>query len=411
MTNEMGEYLSYQNPHTKQPRRKHEVIELIINSPYVPASEAYIPNTPIEDMNTHELMEYLKYRIKIANSDEEKQYYESLLKMLVETTDNQHASAYVPLSNDAYVPIKTDDIIGYENIQPTTVDNDLDLQEALHDYPTGNPQDNRDLDLSASEWGGMESGSIKFDSTQSPNWLSTIPDRYRKKAIQWSANQGILEIIPRQQRQKFTYTTVTYIAHNSSEPKTQRIPISDVSVVPHQIHFDFYDTTEGRVGISHASEKHMSVEFDVYLTDYIFYNWNSGGDNSNKYYMDVPDKLKKIFWNSVKNNTYINSNVLLDIEATKEFSDFRMSFLQQHLGWMCKFNTHAFPSFVGVINDISFSINSGETFAKWHVKIEEAIFVDYSKDGKKPEEESTVSEDGSTTDSGDAGVTENIQTE
>ena len=409
MTNEMGEYLYQQNPRMKQSQKaKNEVIELL-NKPH-PVSDAYIPNTPLEDMSTHELVEYIKYRIKNAKDMEEKQYYESLLKMLVDDIDNQ-SSAYVPISNNnAYVPLPVDNTVGYENIQPTTVDNDLDLQEELHGTPADGPQDSRDLDLNASEWGGMESGAIQYNSTQSPNWWSTIPDEYKVKAVEWASNQGILEIIPIQQRQKFTYTTVAYIAHNTAEPKTQRIPISDVSVVPHQIHFDFYDTTEGRVGVSHASEKHMSVEFDVYLTDYIFYNWNSGGDNTNQYYMDVPDKIKKTFWKAVENKEYINSNFFSDIEATKEFSDFRMSFLQQHLGWVCKFNTHVFPTFFGVINDISFSINSGETFAKWHVKIEEAIFVDYNKDGKKPSEDSTVSEDGSTTDSGDAEITENIQT-
>ena len=69
----------------------------------------------------------------------------------------------------------------------------------------------------------------------------------------------MVKIIPVAQKQKFTYSTVAYIATKQEEPKTQVFPISDVSVIPHQITFDFYDTTEGRVGVANAVEKHMQV--------------------------------------------------------------------------------------------------------------------------------------------------------
>lgn len=359
---------------------------------------------------TNEYGEYLNYKIKYnsSNNPKERAYYESLSTL----SGNSEGQPVNPTAqSDAYVPINSNGdgkIIGYQNIQPTTVDNDEDLQSALNGEPTENPQGNRDLNLNGKEWGGMESGAVQYNSTQSPNWLGTVPDAYRDKALAWSANQGILEIIPVQQRQKFTYSTVAYIAKHTIEPKTQRIPISDVSVTPHQINFDFYDTTEGRIGVSNATEKHMSVEFDVYLTDYVFFNWNSGGDNENKYYMDIPDFIKKTFWNAVEEEVYIYDGLFTDYEQTKEFSDFRSSFLQQHLGWICKFNTHAFPTFVGVINDVSFSINNGESFAKWHVKLEEAIFTEaYSTTGQKPSE---TSEDASQTDSGAAENTEEVQT-
>ena len=204
------------------------------------------------------------------------------------------------------------------------------------------------------------------------------------------------------QRQKFTYSTIAYIAKMTQEPKTQRFPISDVSATPHQINFDMYDTTEGRIGVSNAVEKHQTVEFDIYLTDYVFYYWNFGGDNENKYYIDAIDKQKQKIWNSIENKTYTDSNLIRSLEDSTEFITFRNTFLQQHLGWVCQFNSLAFGTFVGVINDVSFQINSGETFAKWHVKLEEALFTEaYEKSGQKPSSDTqTTSPDASQTDSG-----------
>ena len=48
------------------------------------------------------------------------------------------------------------------------------------------------------------------------------------------------------------------------------------------------------------------------------------------------------------------------------------------------------------------SINSGEYFAKWHIKLEEAIFTEnYSKSGQKPQAESKT-DNSSQENSGDA---------
>ena len=59
--------------------------------------------------------------------------------------------------------------------------------------------------------------------------------------------------------------------------------------------------------------------------------------------------------------------------------------------------------------DVSYTIGSGETFAKWHLKFEEALFMgNYSKDGQKQQAESTSN--GSTTDSGDATAQEEVDT-
>ena len=171
----------------------------------------------------------------------------------------------------------TDD---YKWITPTTVENDEDLQEALKGEGDTNTDD-RALGFDAQSWGGMSSGSIKHDTNQSSNWFEHVPEIYKSTAYNWSNQQGMLKIIPIQQRQKFTYTTVAYIAHKTQEPKTQIFPISDVNVVPHQITFDFYDTTEGRIGVSNAVEKHMVVECDVYLTDLLAQYWFFGDDNTN----------------------------------------------------------------------------------------------------------------------------------
>lgn len=294
----------------------------------------------------------------------------------------------------------------WQGIEPVTVENSKNGRD--------NPLvGDRALDLNSGVWGGMASGAIMYDSTQSHDWLSTIPSQYKGVAAKWEQQQGMLKITPLQQRQKFTYSTVAYIASKQEEPKTQIFPISDVSIVPHQITFDFYDTTEGRVGVSNAVEQHMTVEFDVYLTDLVATYWAFGGDDEYNYGLATFPNLKKKFWDAVENNTFLN--IETDVEATKQFSEFRNTFLQQHSGWVCRFTSHAFGVFQGVITDVSYDISSGESFAKWHIKLEEAIFLEsYSIDGKKPEDENDeeedkskgVSQDGSTTDSGDATNTE-----
>lgn len=289
----------------------------------------------------------------------------------------------------------------YKWISPTTVEDDEELQEALNGEEGGSSEGSRDINLNAKSWEGMESGAIDYASTQNSNWLDTIPKQYQAVANRWAEQQGMVKIIPVRQKQKFTYSTVAYIATKTAEPKTQVLPISDVSVVPHQITFDFYDTTEGRVGVSNAVEKHMQVEFDVYLTELLAQFWIFGEDNEYILGGTSMPNIKKQFWDAVRDNQYLNFEA--DLEQSKEFADFRSTFLQQHSGWVCKFISHAFGAFQGVITDVSYQIGSGESFAKWHIKIEEAIFTDaYSKTGQKPQEESKTSEDGSQTDSGDA---------
>lgn len=290
----------------------------------------------------------------------------------------------------------------WQSIEPVSVETDDELQDALSG-DSGPQQGNRDLDLNATKWDGMESGAINYNSTQDKNWLNTIPAEYRELANKWASQQGMIKVVPVQQKQKFTYSTVSYIASKQEEPKVQVFPICDVSVVPHQITFDFYDTTEGRVGVSNAVEKHMQVEFDVYLTDLIAQYWIFGENDEYVLGGTTMSNATKGFWDAVENGTYLDFEN--DLEKTTGFSDFRATFLQQHSGWVCKFVSHIFGVFQGVITDVSYQIGSGESFAKWHIKIEEAIFTDaYSNTGQKPQEQQSgdSTSGGTTESSGDA---------
>lgn len=298
----------------------------------------------------------------------------------------------------------------YEDIKPVSNDNDEKLQSEVEGEKTYDEAGDRELDINSSTWDGMERGAIELGhkSTQSSNWLENIPDAYKESAAKWAAQQGVIKITPIEQRQKFTYSTVAYIAMKQEEPKTQIFPIVDVQVTPHQITWDFYDTTEGRVGVSNAVEGHMIVEFDVYLSELIALYWTFGENGQYNYYMPTYNEMKKRWWEAVENGTYLDFEE--DIESTKEFIDFRNTFMQQHNGWVCRFASHTFGVFQGVINDVSYSIGGGETFAKWHVKIEEAIFLNdaYSTKGQKPQEQQTSND--SQTDSGDATVSEEPET-
>ena len=288
---------------------------------------------------------------------------------------------------------------GWKSVTPTTVEDDEELLAALNG-DLGEEQGDRSLNLDAGSWGGMESGAINYKSTQEEKWIDTIPKQYKSIASKWQNQQGMIKIIPVAQKQKFTYSTVAYIATKQEEPTTQVFPISDVSVVPHQITFDFYDTTEGRVGVSNAVEKHMQVEFDVYLTDLLAQFWIFGEDNQYNLGISKLPVLKKEFWAAIENGSYLSFEA--DLEQTKEFAEFRTTFLQQHSGWVCNFVSHTFGVFQGVITDVSYSINSGESFAKWHIKLEEAIFTEnYQKTGQKPQAESKT-DNSSQENSGDA---------
>lgn len=244
--------------------------------------------------------------------------------------------------------------------------------------------------------GGMAQGYV--DSTASAeelkqqalqgesNWNKNIPTQYKNLANKWSGQQGVMKIIPVQQIQKFTLSVVADIAKGVSNPQPQIVPISDVSVVPHQISFDFFDTTEGKFGISNATEKHMQLECDIYVNELVYFWWNHGTNGSASFKgLDSMNKLYNYMESLGTNYTSSNVAKIQNFEDTTEFIKFRTSFLTQFSGWECKFISHTFGTFNGVFTEVKYDVSSGEQFAKWHIKVEEALFTtDTSPDGKKP---------------------------
>ena len=277
--------------------------------------------------------------------------------------------------------------------------------------------------------------------------LGTGSEEY-ERIKQWDRMGGMMKIEPVTKKQKFQYTTVAYIANGLPEPQIQRVPISGAKITPHQISFDFFDTSEGKIGVSNASEKHMVLECDILVTDLIYFMWNHAGssnaghlagfdgtggfgaytgmrfineqqravesmieamancDGKSAYDEGVFNKNGEGLMNWITSNLNPWNRRVNDFQETQAFIDFRNSFLQQFNGWICKFTSEVFGVFDGVITDISYEIEDGFLDAKWHLKVQEAIFTeDYSEDGKKP---SNTSE-GSETDSGPIQVRETTQ--
>lgn len=263
----------------------------------------------------------------------------------------------------------------------------------------GNNEMGESYDWSAA--GGMEQGYVYNDlsakelearaSAEEKKWNSSIPTQYKSLAGKWSGQQGVMKIIPVQQEQKFTISAVADIAKGVSNPQTQIVPISDVSVVPHQISFDFFDTTEGKIGISNATEKHMQLECDIYVSELVYFWWNHGTNGSASFTgLDSMNKLYNYMESLGTNYTSNNVAKIQNFEDTTEFIKFRTSFLTQFSGWQCKFISHTFGTFNGVFTEVKYDVSSGEQFAKWHIKVEEAIFTsDTATDGIKPAQETS----------------------
>lgn len=243
----------------------------------------------------------------------------------------------------------------------------------------------------------------------------------------WDRQASVVKITPMFQQQRISKTWVSYIMEGLPKPQIQRFPISSPKVTPHQISFDFFDTTEGKIGVSNAKENMMIVEFDVYVSELIYFYWNHAGSKNagqlkgldgsgglgaltgQRFINEERDNFDKMVEALVKgscNHPYEKGQFRKDgegamrwfkslanpwsyrvnnFEDTQAFIDFRNIFLQQYTGWVCKFTSQIFGIFDGVFTDISYEIEDGYTDAKWHCKIEEAIFTeDYSKDGTKP---------------------------
>ena len=128
---------------------------------------------------TNEEGEYLNYRIRTRGTTAGRNgnYDDNDLSPIFYNPNGQYAESNT--QSHAYVPHTSTDntsYSGYQNIQPTTVDSDPDLQSALAGEGDTNNEDPRDLNLNGTSWDGMQSGAIKHDSTQPPDWLSTVPE-------------------------------------------------------------------------------------------------------------------------------------------------------------------------------------------------------------------------------------------
>ena len=89
--------------------------------------------------------------------------------------------SYANVAGKKYVTSDGSD--NWESIVPISASRDKELQNAI----SGNVEsfNDRALDLDSGVWGGMESGVVMHDSTQSQDWISTIPSKYRKVAEKW----------------------------------------------------------------------------------------------------------------------------------------------------------------------------------------------------------------------------------
>lgn len=267
-----------------------------------------------------------------------------------------------------------------------------------------------------------------YDIYDQLHWGSVLgfgdEDYERLKA--WDRMGGMMKIEPMYWKQTYYRSEVAYIAEKQIYPQIQRVPIQNVKITPHQISFDFFDTTEGKIGVSNATEKHMVVECDVLVSDLIYFYWNhagtamqgqlfgldgSGGGGGltglrfiNQLEKNVDRMLDSLekgecykgdihkhgegMWNYMWSEIGLPwdgfNRVVQDFQETQEFLDFRNTIFQQFNGWVCQFTSEIFGVFNGVITEQSYEIEDGSMDAKWHLKIQEAIFTeDYSEEGKK----------------------------
>ena len=107
---------------------------------------------------TNEYGEYLNHKIKHSKTQQERQYYEELAE-LSESNPNYEYNYTNPSTNQAYVPQPSRKQHSYLSIEPTTVKNDIGLQDALAGIDREEEEGDRDLNFGKT-WGGMESGAI-----------------------------------------------------------------------------------------------------------------------------------------------------------------------------------------------------------------------------------------------------------
>ena len=300
---------------------------------------------------------------------------------------------------------------------------------------------------SVAQWEGAWQGHDGYDDIMIGGWTDkalkavfgdnagTGEEEY-ELLKSWDRQAGIMKIVPKAQVQRMTYSTQAYISKGLPYPQIQRIPISNLKVTPHQVSFDFFDTTEGKMGVSNATEKHYIMEFDVYVMDLIYFMWNhAGSDNSSwgygfgignqqgtggmgqytgmRFLRQREEALEQLqdyvesngknkgemvegtynvdgegFFNWLRSSTpLVNWGLwkVNDWEQTVTFLNFRNTFLQCFTGWSCMFVSQSFGTVEGVFTEISYEVEDGFSDAKWHCKVEESLFFDgqYSTSGQK----------------------------
>lgn len=243
----------------------------------------------------------------------------------------------------------------------------------------------------------MEDGDAGFAAADTP---SSAEEEFVEAGLTYLGKKGVMKITPIAQVQTYTRSTIAYIANGVSQPRVQVVPITDVNVNPHQISFNFFDTSEGKIGVANPLEKHMQVELDIYVSDLVFMLWNNQESNMTEQYMSLMKAYDEI---SEENYLNFADNLVL-LEDTVEFIEFRQNFLQQHSGWICTFTSDVFGTFDGVLTEVKYELGGGEVDSKFHIKIEEAIFYAYSTTGAtdQQEEQQKQASNGSEASSGDA---------
>lgn len=215
----------------------------------------------------------------------------------------------------------------------------------------------------------------------------SMPEKYSSLWNAWSGQHGILKIKP---EMKFAYntkkstnsagktddttfqTSVTYLNNDTStQPVTQAFPIENVRVTPHMTSFAFFDTSEGTVGIEKANYQHMIVEFDVTFNTLLLYYYNYANYakeySGSSQWMGLSDLYTRRSVDLVNNS---------ELEESDQFIRIRQRFMQEYSGWACTFTSNVFGVFQGVVTDLNYKLDSGETDAVYSIKIEEVIIPD-----------------------------------
>lgn len=254
----------------------------------------------------------------------------------------------------------------------------------------------------------MEEGDRGFTAIALPTQQE---EDFVNANIVYLGQKGLMKITPVAQIQSYTRSTIAYIANGIPAPVVQVVPITDVNITPHQISFNFFDTSEGKIGVANPLEKHLQLECDIYVSDLIFGLWNHGVPGSVNSIARELLHERNVLLDNLDETNYLNFTKKLDVdlnttglqqlEDTVEFITFRQNFLQQFSGYYCTFTSDVFGTFDGVLTEVKYELGGGEVDSKFHIKIEEAIFTDdYSvtgaTDGKSESSEpSAGSESGS----------------